>query len=158
MADEVNDNIAQLRKAADDGAKARTEAEALKREIAFLKAGVNLDSAVGKMFAKAYDGELDVEMIKQGATEVGAITPPAAPATPEAPAVVHDENQSQERMDLASQAGRPGTIEPGDPFESAMAAFEAARKSGASRDTAAASAFAKIIEAHNAGDGRVNAA
>lgn len=157
MADEVNDNIAQLRKAADDGAKARTEAEALKREIAFLKAGVNLESAVGKMFAKAYDGELDVEMIKQGATEVGAITPVAAPA-PEAPPVVHDENQSQERMDLASQSGRPGTIEPGDPFESAMAAFEAARKSGASRDTAAASAFAKIIEAHNAGDRRVDAA
>jgi hypothetical protein len=38
-------------------AKAK-EAEAAQRELAFVKAGVNPDSAAAKYFVKGYDGEL----------------------------------------------------------------------------------------------------
>lgn len=159
MADEQqqNENIQSLRKAADDGVKARTEADQLRRENAMLKAGVDLESPVGKMFARAYDGELDPEMIKTGATEVGALTPAPVVAVVTEPPVVHDQTQSQERMDLASQAGKPGTIEPGDPYDAAMQAFENERRSGSTREMSAAAAFQKIVEAHKAGDGRVDA-
>jgi hypothetical protein len=53
------------------------EAEAAKRELAFLKAGIDLDSPGGKLLAKAYDGAPTVEAIKAAAVEYGVITPEA---------------------------------------------------------------------------------
>lgn len=74
----------ELRDAADRGRAATTENEALKREMAFLRANVDEDSAIGKLFIKSYDGELTTEAIQAAAGEVGAlrkVTEPAA--TPE---------------------------------------------------------------------------
>lgn len=45
------------------------EAQAIKRELAMLKAGVPVDDPASKYFVKAYDGELTVEAIKQAAIE-----------------------------------------------------------------------------------------
>ncbi len=65
--------IQELRDAAERGRAATTENESLKREMAFLRANVDEESAVGKMFIRSYDGELTTEAIQAAATEVGAL-------------------------------------------------------------------------------------
>ena len=47
------------------------EATAIKRENAFLKAGIATESGVGKLFFKSYEGELTPEAIKRAAEEDG---------------------------------------------------------------------------------------
>ena len=48
------------------------EAEAAKRELAFVKAGVDPESAAAKYFVKGYDGELSAEAIRAAAAEASA--------------------------------------------------------------------------------------
>jgi hypothetical protein len=45
------------------------EAEMAKRELLFLKAGINPDDPKAKYFVKGYDGELSVEAIRTAAEE-----------------------------------------------------------------------------------------
>jgi hypothetical protein len=67
--------IAQLRKDAAEGKAAVKKLAALERERAFDKAGVP-DDGVGKWFRKGYDGEIDVDSIRQAAAADGLIAPP----------------------------------------------------------------------------------
>lgn len=53
--------------------EAKAEANAAKRELALMKAGIDLNSPTGKLFVKAYDGEISVEAIKAAAGEYGLI-------------------------------------------------------------------------------------
>ena len=62
MEDETG-GIKELRDAADRGKEAIAERDLLKREVAFMKAGVDTDSKAGQLLFKAYDGELDTESI-----------------------------------------------------------------------------------------------
>ena len=82
--DEVEDQAtrkdpvrAQLRKVEQQlqvaEAKAK-EAEAAQRELAFVKAGVNPDSAAAKYFVKGYDGELTPEAIRAAAEEANLVS------------------------------------------------------------------------------------
>lgn len=78
--------VRKLEKDAKDGKDARREAEQLrleaetaKKENAFLKAGIDLDSPLGKMFAKGYDGELTVDALKSAASAVGLLPTSADP-------------------------------------------------------------------------------
>lgn len=147
-----DDNIANLRKAADEGKAARQEAEALKRELAFTRAGIDTSSKLGQMFSKSYDGELDIEAIKAEATEIGAIKA-ATPPEPEKPAV--DENETKERQDLASNSGTPGSPPEVNPYQAGLKNFEEMIANGSSRENAAGSAYFEIIKAAQAGDKRV---
>ena len=63
MADETS-GIKELRDAAERGRQASQELEEMKREMAFMKAGVDTDTKAGQLLFKAYDGELDTESIK----------------------------------------------------------------------------------------------
>lgn len=148
------DNLANLRKAADEGTRAKAELEQAKRELAFAKAGVDTESGVGALLFKAYDGELTVEAIKAQASELGIGAPPAEPgdATPPPPAV--DTSQTQARLDLAQGSAPAGTPDV-SPYRSALSAFDEAVQSGLDEHYAAAAAYQKIIEAANAGDRRV---
>ena len=86
-------NIAQVRQALDrerDRTRAAraeaAEAEQLRREVAFLRAGVDADSPLGQVFQKGYDGELDVEAIKTAWSAIApAATPPPSSETPPPP-------------------------------------------------------------------------
>ena len=49
------------------------EAEQARRELMFLKAGVNPDDPKAKYFVKGYDGELTVDAIRQAAEEASYI-------------------------------------------------------------------------------------
>ena len=70
----------KLEQDAKDGKRATREAEAAKqeaqqakRELALMKAGIDLESGTGKLFAKAYDGEATPEAIKEAAQQYGLV-------------------------------------------------------------------------------------
>jgi ribosomal protein L12E/L44/L45/RPP1/RPP2 len=61
---------------------AQAEAQAAKREAAFLRAGINPDDTRLSYFVKGYDGELAPDAIRNAATEAGFLAPP--PPDPQA--------------------------------------------------------------------------
>lgn len=72
--DHLDPNIrAELRKSrerAKAAEAAQTELEAVKRDLAFTKAGIP-ESGVGALLRKAYDGDTDPEAIRKAAEEYG---------------------------------------------------------------------------------------
>jgi len=68
--------VRDLEKRAKDADRVRAEADAARRELAFLKAGIDLESPQGKLFAKAYDGDFTVDAVKASATEYGVLDAP----------------------------------------------------------------------------------
>jgi hypothetical protein len=77
-------------------AKAK-EAEAAQRELAFVKAGVDPDSAAAKYFVKGYDGELTPEAIRAAAEEANLVSSEKKEAA--------GEQQAWNRVAQASRAG-----------------------------------------------------
>jgi len=73
------------------------EAEAAKRELAFVKAGVDPDAAGAKWFVKGYDGEITAEAIRAAAEEASLI--------PSQKKEVVAEEQAWNRVAQASRAG-----------------------------------------------------
>lgn len=68
------------RRAKQEADKATAEAATAKKELAFLRAGIDLDSPQGKLFAKAYDGEPSLDAVKAAAQEYGLLDAPSVPA------------------------------------------------------------------------------
>ncbi len=87
-------------KAAREAAENKAAAEAARRELAFVKAGVDPDSPKAKYFVRGYEGELTVDAIKAEAAQLGLVDAPAPPAE-EIPAA---ERAAHERI-AASAAG-----------------------------------------------------
>lgn len=76
--DEVDESEASesprgLRRAANKGKKLESENQQLKRELAFFKAGIDIDDPRMKYFAKGYEGELSADAVRQAAMEAGFI-------------------------------------------------------------------------------------
>lgn len=69
MEKELKASKAEL-KAAND---AKSEGELAKRELNFLKAGIDTNSPQGKLLLKAYDGENSLDAIKAAGEEYGLI-------------------------------------------------------------------------------------
>lgn len=101
--------VRDLEKRAKEASAAKAEADAAKRELAFLKAGIDVSTPQGKLFAKAYDGDFTVEAVAAAAEEYGVIEA----KSPEVPA---EELAAIERM------GRAGSVASTAP---ALDAFEA---------------------------------
>lgn len=117
-----------LERKAKEADAAKAEAQAAKRELALLKAGIDLESPTGKLFAKAYDGEASVDAIKAAATEYGLIgtesAPAAAPAQA-APSVSNDELAAHQRIAQTSAgANNAGQYDPRDAVNSAESVEE----------------------------------
>ena len=72
----VRARMKQLEKETEALRKQVAEAEAAKRELAFVKAGINPTDPMAKYFVKGYDGNLDPEAIRQAAVEARLISPP----------------------------------------------------------------------------------
>ena len=70
---EDSGGIKDLREAAERGRKATQELDDIKREMAFIKAGVDTESKAGQLLYKAYDGELETELIQAEASELGIL-------------------------------------------------------------------------------------
>jgi hypothetical protein len=74
--DEVDESEASesprgLRRAANKGKKLESENQQLKRELAFFKAGIDIDDPRMKYFTKGYEGELTADAVRQAAMEAG---------------------------------------------------------------------------------------
>lgn len=66
----------QLRQAKAEAKQHREAAEAgtaAQRKLALMEAGIDITKPNGKLFAKAYDGDLDVDLIKAAAVEYGVL-------------------------------------------------------------------------------------
>lgn len=77
----VRARMKELEKEAAELRKQIAEAETARRELAFVKAGIDPNSPMSKYFMKGYDGELDPEAIRQAAVEAQLISPPEATPT-----------------------------------------------------------------------------
>lgn len=75
----MEQEVAELR-------KERAEAAAAKRELAFAKSGIPLESPIAKYFIKGYDGELEPDAIRQAALEAGLMQAPPDRSSQEAAA------------------------------------------------------------------------
>lgn len=143
------DNLRELREAADRGREAVTRAETVERELAFVKAGIDTDSGVGKLLFQSYKGEATKDAVIAAAAEYGIA--PAAAQQIEAPPVVVDEaerGQARERANLAAAAADPGAQPPDeDPHEAGIREFHKARAAGASQDDAADQYFGRVLKA-----------
>lgn len=137
-------------------------ARAAQRELAFVKAGIDTDSPLGKMFTAAYEGPLDREAINTAWTAVApAAPPPPADDTPppagETPPPADDGAEfERERQRLAADgAGDTGTPPDRDPRKTAIEGGHKMMAEGRSRDEAMAQAFSDLAGAAAAGDSRV---
>ena len=142
--------IKDLREAAERGRKATQELEEMRREVAFLKAGVDLDSKAGQLLLKAYDGELDKDAIRAEADEIGALTSGFTPVEDTG----SDEQASEERAALANEAVPPeATTE--NPYDQGHKEYREMVAAGRPTEDAAATFVRTVIDAAGAGDERV---
>jgi hypothetical protein len=93
---------AQLRKVEQQLKVAEAKAKELEnaaRELAFVKAGVDVNAPISKYFVKGYDGELSADAIRVAAQEANLIK------VDESQHVQAEEKQAWSRVNNASQAG-----------------------------------------------------
>jgi hypothetical protein len=70
------EDFKNLRAKARKAAKLEQENVLMRRELAFIKAGVPMDDPKTGYFVKGYDGELDPQAIRQAAIEAGFMAAP----------------------------------------------------------------------------------
>lgn len=71
----VRQRMKQLEKELRDAKKQLAETADVQKKLAFVEAGIPLDSPMAKYFIKGYDGELSAEAIRQAAEEAQLIAP-----------------------------------------------------------------------------------
>lgn len=96
----------KMEKAIADAKAATAKASSLERELAFLKAGVDPEKPGSKYFIKGYDGEIEVEKIREAAQEAGFLVEAKAPEAPaaggETPTDQPPEQTPEQQADLAA--------------------------------------------------------
>jgi hypothetical protein len=150
--------------------KKANKADRLERENALLRAGIDLESDLGSMFAKGYDGPLEVAAMREAATKVGAYKPPEEPKgeqqqqqSAQQQDQQGDQQDQQQRTgpDEADQRGMlqhgapPDTGAVADPRDDAIKAGKAKIGEGASEEEGVIEGFRHLVEAGVSGDQRV---
>jgi hypothetical protein len=79
-------HIKQLEQEVAELRKERAEAAIAKRELAFAKSGIPMDTPIAKYFVKGYDGDLEPDAIRQAALEAGLMQAPPDTSADEAAA------------------------------------------------------------------------
>ena len=146
-----NTSIKDLREAAERGRKASSELDAMKREMAFLKAGVDLENKAGQLLMKAYDGDLEPELIRAEAEELGAIT--GAAPTPVAEAQEIDTSTAERQALVQDSVAPEATTE--SPYDRGHREFQDMINEGRPKEDAAARFVHTVLEAAGQGDERV---
>lgn len=101
--DDDSTDIRALRKAASAAKKLKAENTLMRRELAFAKAGIPLDDPKMNYFVKGYDGELEVEAIREAASSAGFIQVAQEQDVSESPEL-QQTAQAQRRV-MAASAG-----------------------------------------------------
>ena len=155
MADEETGGIKELRDAADRGREAIQERDQLKREMAFMKAGVDTDSKAGQLLFKAYDGELETESIQ---AEWQELVPTSAPVEqPEQAQDTVNEADTQVAEQRQALAEDSVSVEAStqSPYEQGFQEFKKAYDEGSPKEDSAARFVHTVLEAASQGDERV---
>jgi ribosomal protein L12E/L44/L45/RPP1/RPP2 len=95
----------RAKEAEEKAATLELELSSIQRRDTFRSAGLDLDDARTKYFVKGYEGELDVEAIRQEATMAGFLG--AADAAPIANSVFNDMLSAEQRIQAAGEGGDP---------------------------------------------------
>jgi hypothetical protein len=154
-------DLKSLRQAAKDGRKAK----ALERELAFTKAGIDTDSALGQIFMRGYDGELDPGVISEAAAGMGITGQKDPDPTDSEPSATDSEPpdtelDDSERQALASRrsASTQGEFHPEpdkNPYDEATRIHDEAIAAGAKREDAMMAAFAHVTAEAISGNEKV---
>lgn len=144
--------IKELRDAAERGRKASQELDEMKREMAFLKAGVDTESKAGQLLYKAYDGDLDTDLIRSEAEELGILRD--SPVPQQVQTDPSDEHATRERQALA-ESHVPPEEQTENPYDKGHREFREMVNVGRPTEDAAASFVRTVIEAAANGDQRV---
>jgi len=115
--------------------------------LAFLKAGVDLDSKMGQVFAKGYDGELDPEAIRSEWSDL-------APRKEE-PAPPSDEGRIRETFARDGQVPPDAQDYEVDPIEQALREGRGVMERGGSRERGLSTYIDQMVDAGARGDQRV---
>lgn len=156
--DEGNDmrNLRRKARAHDKLAAELETANAATRELAFIKAGVDTDTPIGKLFMRAYDGELDKESVQAAYAELGGSS---SSDSDEEPPPDPSVEATRERQALASGAatedGEVPVVPVRGPTGRAVKAGKDALEHGAPREDAAGVTFGQLIGAAAEGDSTV---
>ena len=103
--------VKNLRKQAKEGKKAQRELEHLKRDLVFKEAGIP-EEGPGKLFRKAYDGDVSEDAIRAAAQEYGILdAPPNSEPSP----------QEQQAVQRAAAATAGASSPPPESIEEALA-------------------------------------
>ena len=148
MATQEPGSIKELRDAADRGKKATQELDAMKREMAFLKAGVDTDTKAGQLLYKAYDGDLETEAIQAEWSELvpGAAAPPPAETVDAA-----DTQVAEQRRDLAGD-NVPPENQTESPYDAGHREFREMMDAGRPKEDSAATFIPTVLEAAGGAD------
>lgn len=105
--DDGSEDFRNLRAKARKADQYERENAQMKRELAFVKAGIPTDDPRMGYFVKGYEGDLDPTAIRQAAVEAGFITPPQQESDP----AVDQARQGQARV-LAASTGVETQFDP----------------------------------------------
>ena len=141
--------IKDLRDAAERGKKATQELDAMKREMAFLKAGVDTDTKAGQLLYKAYDGELETDLLRAEAAELGILREASAPVREMSDD--SDRQATQERRALADNTVPP-TNQTESPYDAGHREFKAMMDAGRPKEDSAATFIHTVLEAAGGAD------
>ena len=143
MATQEPGSIKELRDAADRGKKATQELDAMKREMAFLKAGVDTDTKAGQLLYKAYDGDLETAAIQ--AEWVELVPGAAVPQSDEAVDAT-DTQVAGQRRDLAGDSVPPEN-QTERPYDAGHREFKEMMDAGRPKEDSAARFIHTVLEA-----------
>ena len=146
---ETQEDVSELRKAAELGRSATREADLAKRELAFVKAGINTDTKPAQALLKSYDGELSAEAIQAEAREWSLLDAAEEPAQADYSA---EAEQQQLRDQINTGEPAPDTAPQVSAVEQAFKEFAADREGGKSQTDATNQVIGKIIKAAAMGD------
>lgn len=160
-------SLPALRKKAKAGEKAINDALDLRKQLAFLKAGVDPESSkMARGFYETFKGDVnDIAALKAEAVEWGLLKAEGAESPPAAdPAKGEEVDPNRAAEDARRTAmqdvltgGKPGGTEAPSPHprEQAMEDYQRDIKAGKDPKAAATDAFAKVLGAAAKGDPRV---
>lgn len=92
------DQIRGLETKAKQADASEARAAAAERELAFAKAGIDLNDSKLSYFRKGYEGDMEPDQIRAAAAEAGFIAPPGLPGA-------NDELLAQQRIANAGSEG-----------------------------------------------------
>lgn len=138
-------NLRQLREKAKATDSAQAESLAARRELLFVKAGIDTESTLGKLALRAYEGELTADAVKAFGNEIGAVD--AAPPSNRV-AITDDERALEaDRTVLGGGTKDPATPEDGVPQMVGLKNFEDRLAAGADRDRASDEFYNRMFDA-----------